>query len=73
MAPIRSRKEHLELLGRLYFGWSVTEALVLWSHVPLIGKIGLVLLVGSGYFVARKYGRMKGFLAGFRQDQGKTG
>ncbi|MBX6350012.1 MAG: hypothetical protein IRZ11_00700 [Clostridia bacterium] len=51
----------------------MTEALVLWSHVPLIGKIGLVLLVGSGYFVARKYGRMKGFLAGFRQDQGKTG
>lgn len=32
-----------------------------WHYVPLIGKIGLVLLVEVGCFAAGKYGRARWF------------
>lgn len=73
MGPVRDRKDLLGRLPRAFFVWTISAALISWSHVSLIGKIGLVLLVGFGYFLARKYGGMKGFLAEFREGQGKAG
>lgn len=67
MAPIRSWKEFLQILARFFAAWSVLLTLMSWRYVPLIGKVALVLLICVAWFVARKYGGMKGFLAEFRK------